>query len=87
MKVCAVCGAEVVQNRTSRWVHIQEIPEGIDPEHVADPIDRADYEAKVTARQNLTDALLTLLRHHDVLCPDPACEWRKVARRALGMPV
>ena len=84
MKVCAVCGVETVQNRTGRWIHVDAIPRGIDPEHMAEPIDREDYALAQAAGQNLRDALMAMLRHHDTLCP--GCEFRKVARRALGMP-
>ena len=84
MMVCAIDGVPLVQNRLGRWLHADEIPRGIDPDHVPVPIDAEEYERALAESETLKTAALAMLRHHDVLCP--GCEFRAMLRRALGMP-
>lgn len=83
-EVCALDGVLIARNKAGKLVHLDALPRDVDPDHEPVPLSVVVYEAKLAQRSDLTEALMAMLRHHDTLCP--GCEFRKVARRALGMP-
>jgi hypothetical protein len=83
MQVCKFDGVKLVRNRLGRWLHIDEIPRGVE-DHEPEPIDSEAYELALAEDNDVKTAALAMLRHHDVLCP--GCEFRAKLRRALGMP-
>lgn len=83
MVVCRVCGVPVTNARSGRLVHLDDIPDGVDPSHEIEATSGADFLENMGARLTLKGAAEDMLAHHAVLHPEQDCEWAKLLRRAL----
>lgn len=84
--VCSRCGVACVQNRHSRWFHIDGYPVDM-PTHDPEPVALADYRRReqesqgfVTLRQAASD----MLTHHVAGHPEGQCLFAQQLRETLS---
>lgn len=75
VKVCQADGVQVTPNRAGRMVHVDSLPEGVDPDHHIVVVESADFVVQREREYSLHDAALDMLKHHDTLHPGSSCEW------------
>ena len=83
MSVCEVCGVLVTKARSGRFVHLDDIPDGINPDHWIISVDASDFREGAEKRLTLKGAAEDMLLHHATLHPVKGCEWAEVLLRAL----
>jgi len=82
---CAVDGVPVAANKAGRLVHLDAIPEGVDPDHEVTEEEPAAFRAREDARVTLRGAAEDMLAHHAALHPTHGCEWAVALEEALRM--
>lgn len=81
--VCSVDGVEIARSRTGHWVHLGELPKGVDPDHTGEAVSNNVYLSRHFAREGLRQVASDMLRHHGTIHPDSACEFAARLKAAL----
>ena len=87
MRVCAKDGVPVGESRTGRLVHLDQLPDGVDPEHEVDSVEQEAWLASVVKRSDVRMLAAALMRHHADFHADPQCPFVKQLDAALRSPV
>lgn len=83
MSVCATDGVAIAQNKLGRWVHLDELPQGTNPDHEIVEAELAALEAAERERQNIHTLAAELIQHHVVLHPMSDCAFATKLAQAL----
>ncbi len=87
MRVCATDGVPVTENRAGRLIHLDQIPDGVDPEHEVVSVDKEEWLAGVVKRSDTRQLAAALMRHHLDFHADPQCPFVAQLAAALKSPV
>jgi hypothetical protein len=83
MSVCAVDGVLISVTKRGGYVHLGDLPKGVDPEHEIRITSEDDFHRNAGARLSLKGAAEDMLTHHTSLHPAESCEWAKALELAL----
>ncbi len=83
MIVCGICGVPVGAAKNGRFVHLDDIPQGVNPDHEITPVPSSDFFNAEDYRFTLKGAAEDMLAHHATLHPASDCPWAVVLQRAL----
>ncbi len=83
MSVCGNCGILVVEAKSGRLVHVDDLPKDADPNHEIVPVAAADFIHDAEMRYSLKAAAEDMLVHHASFHPASDCPWVVVLERAL----
>lgn len=81
--VCATDGVPVGAAKSGRFVHLDDLPHGVDPDHEIEAVPWSDFFASEDRRVTLKGAAEDMLAHHATLHPASDCPWAEVLGRAL----
>lgn len=87
MRVCATDGVPVSENRAGRLIHLDQLPDGTDPEHEVESIEHEEWLARVVKRSDLRMLAAAMIRHHIDFHADPQCPFVAQLTAALKSPV
>lgn len=73
--VCATDGVELVESKRKGFIHVGEIPKGVDEEHEVVPVVKDEWLAGVVKKGDVDMLAVALMRHHMDHHADPACPW------------
>ena len=82
-QVCRHDGVVLTQAKNGKWVHVDELPKGVDSDHTPEPVDSEAYAKTVEKRYGLASAAEDMLHHHNQLHPASGCEWAERLSLAL----
>lgn len=71
--VCKLDGVDISANRAGKWVHIEELPRGVDPHDVDAIVEKEIWDRAYGGTEKLKAAISDLLIHHASLCPISEC--------------
>ncbi len=81
--VCSIDGVAIAWANTGKWVHLDMVPSGADPDHAIDPVHPSLFRFKREQDIGVREASIDLLRHHSTYHPESDCEWAIALGEAL----